>query len=197
MSLNLVEMALAIALAGLVFAGAIVPVTQTVVAYQESEDELRDVTTHYLAAQRVERLAASIWRAGDAPANHGTLQKAVATRLSVGVWDIHRNKQELRQEYKGGGAALIAQPIEKLGMQYLLDDGSWQTAVKTPDLGRVVALRYQWQDADHKRAYRGLIVPTDRVLADRSVALPKPLEVTTYRRSDYEQKVELKLEPWK
>jgi hypothetical protein len=161
MNASLVEMALAIGIAGLIFASAIVPTTQSVIAYQQTEAELRQATAQATAATRAEQVAGSIWRDADPPAGHAALERARAARLQVGDWTLRQNKGRFEQQLKSTAWAAIAEPAQNVSFQYLLNDGSWTTSVNKAQLGDVVALRYGWTDPDSGRTYDGRVATPD------------------------------------
>jgi hypothetical protein len=196
MNASLVEMALAIAIAGLIFASAIVPTTQSVIAYQEVEAELRQATGQATAAVRAEQVAGSIWRSADPPAGHGALQKARAARLQVGDWELRQSKGRFEQQWKSAGWAAIAEPVDSLSFQYLLNDGSWTTSVDKAQLGSVLAMRYAWTDSDSGRTYAGLTVAPDSAFSGSLLELPEPDTSNPYQRKDYERTLSFSLGSW-
>lgn len=198
MRVSLVEMAVAIALAGLIFAGALIPVTQTVHAYQECEASAQRSSAHYLATLRVKQLAGSIWRQGDPPAGHDAMKDSSSSRVAVGDWEISAAHGSVLQRWKGQKAAVLAQPAETFSLRYLLDDGSWKSAVKETALAQVIAVRYQWTDSDSGYVCRGVALPTDKTFAGLSIILPESTSPSEehYRRSDYERTIRLELKDW-
>ena len=198
MSASLIEMVMAIALAGLIFAGAVVPVTHAMLAYQESEADVQGKNAQHLAALRVEQVVASIWRQDDPPAEHGLLTKGDRNRLRVGSWDVREKGDHLLQTYRGGAPALLTQPAERLAFSYLLDDGTWAKGVKKGQFGGVVALRYWWTDSGSGATYRGLVLPTDAAFDGRLIELPKSESASdTYRWSDHERDIVLDVKQWR
>lgn len=198
MSASLVEMIAAIAIAGLIFAGALLPVTDTVHRYQVSETDLQQTTTQHLAALRVRQVAASIWRTGDPPGVHDVLKRATPTRLATTRWELRAGKDRLWQVYRGRKPAAIAQPVRKFALRYLLDTGQWIKTPRSSQLARIVAVRYGWIGPESTAVYVGVAVPGDRAFAGREVRLPKPKAGgKPYRRSDYERTIDLDVKEWK
>ena len=195
MSASLLEMVMAISIAGLIFAGAILPVTETVRAYQESEASRQDSNAQYLAALRIHRITSSIWRDSDAPSDYGLLKQATSSRLGVGVWEIAGKKQKLMQARGGKKPVVLAQPVEKFALSYGLDDGSWVSIVKAGQFDRVVALRYQWSNG--QSIYSGVAVPTDKLFAGRSITVPKAKKAEVYLPADHKKKRSFDVKPWK
>ena len=197
MSASLTEMVLAIAIAGVIFAGALLPVVESVHAYQEAELNMQRADAQHLAAIRVEQVGTLLWRGDDPPPEHGVLTRATSGRLVVGEWELREVQQVLLQARQSGRLAALVQPVEGFELRYLLGDGDWQKSVDASAADRLIALRYAWAD-EQGRAYRGMVVPTDRVFAAGSVTLPEPdAGLTTYRRSDYARDVSLTIETWR
>ncbi|MBN2445850.1 MAG: hypothetical protein JXO22_03950 [Phycisphaerae bacterium] len=195
MSASLVEIVMAMVLAGLVFVGAMVPTTQTVVTFQRAEaDSLQD-GAQFLAARRVQQLAASVWRAADAPYNHALITEADHTRMTVGDWSIRERKNQVWLEDDSAGGAPLAGPVSDFELDYCVGGGKWVQKVSTAGFGSIVALRCAW--THDGRTYRTVVAPTDAWLAGRTLALPAAEEgKAIYRRSSYMSTVELDVEPW-
>jgi hypothetical protein len=202
-------MILAISLAGIICAGALIPVTQVVVAYQESEADLQCFTTQNLGGLRIAQLTGSLWREADPPKGYGTLNKAASTGLSIGSWELYASGEQLLQSDVGGmtkqatkatkalnAGAVVAEPVHKLAFTYLLDDGTSVNALKKTQFDQLVGLRYHWRDPDGQ-TYVGLAVPTDCTFAGRTLALTSTKPPKIYRRSNYEQQIQLSVKPWK
>jgi hypothetical protein len=197
MNASLVEMALAIGIAGLIFASAIVPTTQSAIAYQQAEAELRQATAQATAATRAEQVAGSIWRDADPPGGHATLERARAVRLQVGDWKLRENGGSLEQQSKSTAWAAIAEPVQNLSFKYLLNDGSWATSVNKAQLGDVLAVRYSWADPDSGRTYDGRVIAPDRAFSAGLLKLPQPDTAQPYQRKDYERTLTFSLGSWK
>ena len=195
MSASLLEMVMAISIAGLIFAGAILPVTETVRAYQESEASRQDSNAQHLAALRVHRITSSIWRDSDAPNDYGQLIKATSSQLGVGVWEITEKKQKLMQARGGKKPVVLAQPVKKFMLSYCLDDGSWVSTIKAGQYDRVVALRYQWSNG--QSIYSGVAVPTDKLFTGRSITVPEAKNGQVYRPVEHKKKHSFDVKPWK
>jgi hypothetical protein len=196
MQASLVEIVLAIAIAGLIFASAIIPTTQTAVAYQEAEAELRQATAQAIATVRPEQIAAEIWRDADPPQNHDTLSRAQSSRLAVGDWELRENRGQFEQKCSTSGWTPIAAPVQNLGFQYLLNSGAWTSSANGTALEDVLAVRFDWSDSDSGRKYGGLVVTPDRAFSAGLIELPQPDTSEPYRRDDYEQTITLSLGTW-
>jgi hypothetical protein len=196
MQASLVEIVLAIAIAGLIFASAIIPTTQTAVAYQEAEAELRQATAQATATVRPEQIAAGIWRDPDPPDNHDALSQAHASRLAVGDWELRENRGQFEQKCSTSGWTPIAAPVQDLSFQYLLNSGAWTSSVSGGALDDVLAVRFDWSDPDSGRKYGGLVVAPDRAFSAGLIKLPQPDTSEPYRRDDYEQTITLSLGTW-
>ena len=196
MSASLVEMVLAIAIAGLILAAAIIPTTETVVAYQQAEAELRQATSQATAAVRAEQVAANIWRDADPPTDHATLQRAWAGWLQVGGWELRQEEDRFEQKRDPTAWTPIAEPVQALSFQYLLNDGSWTTSVAEAQLDEVLAVRFDWGDPVSGREYGGLVLAPDRAFSTGLIQLPPPDTSEPYDREDYEQTVTLSLGSW-
>jgi hypothetical protein len=197
MQASLVEIVLAIAIAGLIFASAIIPTTQTAVAYQEAEAELRQATAQATATVRPEQIAAGIWRDADPPENHDALSQAQSTHLTVGDWQLRENGGQLEQRWNARGWTPIAAPVQGLALQYLLSSGAWASSVSGTALEDVLAVRFDWSDSDNGRRYGGLIVAPDRAFSAGLIKLPQPDTSGPYNRDDHEQTVTLSLGSWR
>ena len=139
MNASLVEMVLAIALAGLVFVGAIVPTTQSIVAYQEAEAELRFATAQASALVRAEQVAGSVWRDAEPPQGHAIPQAGQSGQLKVGDWSLRDQRGRFEQKGKKADWGVLAQPITRFSFRYQLADGSWQARVSRTELDGVLS----------------------------------------------------------
>lgn len=196
MQASLVEMVLAIAIAGLIFASAIIPTTQTVVAYQQTEAEVRQATSQAVAAVRPEQIAASIWRDIDPPGNHNALLQAQPTLFAVGNWQLREDSGQFEQSWNDGGWTPIATPVQNFAFQYLLNSGVWASSASGTELENVLAVRFDWTDPDNGRKYGSLAVVPDRAFSAGLIELPKPDTSVPYRREDYEQTITFSLGSW-
>jgi hypothetical protein len=196
MTASLMEMVLAIVIAGLIFASAIIPTTQTMVAYQEAEVDLRAGTLQATAAVRIEQVAACIWRDADPPANLDTLSKAQVSGVQVGDWELRQTGDYLEQNWASTSWSIIVQPVQTFALQYLMDDGSWTSSAAGPALEEVLAVRFDWSNPDNGRAYGGLTVAPDRAFSAGRIGLPQPDTSDPYDRADYEQSVTISLGSW-
>lgn len=196
MQASLLEMVLAISIAGLILAAAIIPTTESAVAYQKAEAELRQATSQAIAAVRAEQIAARIWRDAEPPADHATLQKAWAAWLQVGGWELRQDEDRFEQKSSSTTWTSIAEPVGSLSFQYLLNDGSWTTSVAEAQLGNVLALRFDWSDSDSGRDYGGLMLAPDHAFSIGLLQLPMPDISEPYDREDYEQTFTLSLGSW-
>ena len=196
MQASLVEIVLAIAIAGLIFASAIIPTTQTAVAYQEAEAELREATAQATATVRPEQIAAGIWRDADPPENHDALSRAQSSRLAVGDWQLRENSGQFEQKWDTSGWTPIAAPVQDFALQYLLNSGSWASSVSWTALEDVLAVRFDWSDPDNGRKYGGLVVAPDRAFSAGLIELPQPDTSKPYSRDDYEQTITFSLGSW-
>ena len=196
MGTSLVEMVLAIAIAGIIFASAIIPTTQMALAYQEAEAEVRQATSQATASVRPQQLVARIWRDASPPANHDALVRARARRLTVGNWDLRGSGGSFKQNWGTGGWTPIAAPVAGFSFEYLLSDGTWTSSVGSSSLGDVLAVRFAWNDPDNGRRYGGLTVAPDRSFSAGLIQLLQPDTSTTYERSDYERTITFSLGRW-
>lgn len=196
MHASLVEMVLAIVIAGLIFASAIIPTTQTAVAYQEAEADVRQATWQVTATVRTEQVAGHIWRDDEPPAGHDVLGKAQASQLEASCCELRYIADAYEQNVDSGGWGVIAEPVESLEFQYLLNDGSWVSAAVGGQLDDVLAVRFDWSSADDGRKYGGLAVVSDRVFSAGHVGLPQPDTSEPYSRADYERTITFSLGSW-
>jgi hypothetical protein len=196
MQASLLEMVLAITIAGLIFAAAIIPTTQTMVAYQEAEANVRTATSQATATVRAEQVAASIWRDADPPQDHDTLSTAQSSRMEVGDWELRKTADCFQQKWASTGWSPIAEPVQSFAFQYLLNDGSWAASATASELEDVLAVRFDWSDPDTGRTYGGLIVTPDHAFAAGLIELPQPDTSEPYSREDYERTVTLSLGSW-
>lgn len=196
MQASLLEMVLAISIAGLILAAAIIPTTETVVAYQQTEAELRQATSQATAAVRAEQVAANIWRDADPPESHATLQRAWASWLRVGDWELRQEEDQFKQKRGPTAWTPIAEPVQAFSFQYLLNDGSWTASVAEAQLAEVLAVRFDWSDSDSGRDYGGLVLAPDRAFSTGLIQLPPPDTSEPYDRENYEQTITLSLGSW-
>jgi hypothetical protein len=196
MSASLVEMVLAIVIAGLIFASAIIPTTQTAVAYQEAEAKVREAACQVTATVRAEQVVGNIWRNDDPPANHDVLLTAQADQLEVGHWELRADSGQFEQNWNAGGWAPIAAPVQGLAFQYILNSGVWVSSVSGPALEDVLAVRFNWSDAGNGRKYGGVVVAPDHTFSGGVIELPQPDTSEPYSRHDYERELTLSLGSW-
>jgi len=196
MRASLLEMVLAICIAGLIFASAIIPTTQTAVAYQRAESAVRDSVWQVTAVVRAEQIAASIWRDAEPPAGHETLQTAAPAQLKIGDWELREDSGRLQQKRASTAWQSIAEPVQSFSFGYLLNSGSWTSSVSAAQLDDVLAVRFTWSDVERGRPYGGLIVAPDRAFGGGLIELPQPDTSQAYEREDYERKITLSLGSW-
>jgi type II secretory pathway pseudopilin PulG len=195
MSASLIEMVLAIVIAGLIFASAIIPTTQTAAAYQENEADARQATWQVTATVRTEQVAGNVWRDAEPPDNHDALLKAMASQLWVGDWKLRHVAERYEQNGDSGGWATIAEPVENAAFQYLLNDGTWVSSANS-QLDDVLAVRFDWSSTDNGRKYGGLMVAPDRAFSGGVVELFQGAGPATYSRPDYERTITFSLGSW-
>ena len=196
MQASLLEMVLAIAIAGLIFAAAVIPTTQTAVAYQQAEANVRAATWQVTATVRAEQIAGGIWRDTDPPANHDALTRARPGRLQVGDWQLRQRDGSVEQKWKSGDWTPIAEPVQGLAFEYLLNSGSWTSSVNNAQLGDVLALQFGWSEPGTGRPYGGLAVAPDRAFSAGLIQLPQPTLSAPYKRKDYERAIAFSLGSW-
>jgi type II secretory pathway pseudopilin PulG len=196
MCASLVEMVLAIVIAGLIFASAIIPTTQSAVAYQEAEADVREATWQATATVRTEQLVGSIWRDDEPPAGHEALTKAQASQLSVDNCELRQTADAYQQNVDSIGWSVIASPVQSFGFQYLLNDGSWASSVSGGQHDDVLAVRFDWSSSDNGRKCGGVAVAPDRAFSGGRVNLLEPDTSAPYSRSDYERTIAFALGSW-
>ncbi len=195
MQASLMEMVLAIVIAGLIFASAIIPTTQTAAAYQENEADARQATWQATATVRTDQVAGNIWRDVDPPAGYDDLLTAQSDQLEVGEWELRQDTDRFEQNLDSGGWVAIAQPVENVAFQYLLNDGTW-TSSASGQLDDVLAIRFDWSSTDNGRKYGGLMVAPDRAFSGGVVELFQGAGPATYSRPDYERTITFSLGSW-
>jgi hypothetical protein len=197
MSGSLVEMVLAIAIAGIVFACAIVPTTNVVMTYQRDEGDLRLSTVQSMAALRVEQVGSSLWRDKSPPDGHAMLKAADGKQLSVGEQGIRLSKEQLQQRQAGGAWALLAEPVDEFAFTYQLSNGKWVSKVDAADSDDLIAIQYDWTDPQTSQTYGGTLATTDRMCWAEPIQLPEAvLDPPKYDRSEYQETIELPLGSW-
>ena len=197
MSSSLVEMVAAIALAGIIFAGALIPVTSSLNEYQETEFAVQRDQTQRLAALRIEQIVATLWRSDEPPAGFGTLSTAQKQRIASSSFEIRENSNAIVQEPASGSPAVLAQPVDTFALEYLLDDGTWDSSVSAGDLGRVIGVRYAWTDNGPGQAYCGFVQTSDQALACSVLLLATPEEPDPlYRHEDHVREITLSVQTW-
>ncbi len=187
---------MAIALAGLIFASAIIPTVKTMSAYQEAELDLKAVSAHALAEARADEIAASIWRDADPPAGLGPLRTARADRLEVGDWELRASGDAVQQKCRPGDWAPLANAVQTFNFEYLLGDGTWKPSVSSGQLEEVVAVRWSWKDRGSGLPFGGPVPTPDYAYSAGLLNLSKPDTSGTYRRRDFERTITLSLGDW-
>jgi type II secretory pathway pseudopilin PulG len=196
MHASLVEMVLAIVIAGLISASAIIPTTQTAVAYQKAETDVRQATWQATATVRTEQVAGSIWRDDEPPAGHDTLLTAQADQIEVGNWELRRDGYRYEQNLDSGAWTAIAEPVVSVSFQYLLNDGSWASSITAEQLDDVLAIRFDWNSSTNGRKYGGLVVAPDRAFSAGVIRLPVPDTSEPYSRAEYQRSFTFSLGTW-
>jgi hypothetical protein len=191
MNASLLEMVLAIALSGLIFASALIPTTQSMVAYQEAELDLQSMTAQTLALARAEQLAGAIWRDPNAPPDGAGLSAAAADQMQVGTWGLRQNGGHLEQQRQAAGWAVLAPAVQNFSFQYLLRSGVWTAAPAPADRANVLAIRYGWTDPASGLPYAGGFVAPDHAFAAGLISLQRPGLSTPYHRADYARQMTL------
>ena len=105
---SLLEMVLAIALTGLIFASAIIPTTQIVADYQKAEVDLQARTRHAMAGLRFEQVAGTTWRDPNGPAGTAALHTAQRSQLQFGRADLQLAPLGGLKRGGSGGAVRVA-----------------------------------------------------------------------------------------
>ena len=193
---SLLEMVLAIAIAGFIFAGAIIPTTQTIAAYQEGEAELSRATQQELARVRPEQILDGVWRDLTPPTGGGALTQAHAAELIVGTWELRASGGQLEQCVNGGSWSPLAVPIQNFALSYLRKDGAWVNAVGSAELDEVVAVRFSWEDAAVGRTYGDCVALPDRCFSGGVIELSSPDTSQPYQRADYTRLFSISLGEW-
>ena len=193
---SLLEMVLAIAIAGFIFAAAIIPTTQTISAYQEGETDLRQATLQEHACVRPQQVIEKIWRDADPPDGYDVLSRALTTELTAGEWALRESGGRLEQNLAGVGWSPIADPVTDFAFSYLLKDGTWVNSVGISDYDNVVAVRYSWTDSAANRAYSGEVLLPDRCHSGGRIDLSSPDTTSAYNRADYTRKFSISLGEW-
>jgi hypothetical protein len=193
---SLLEMVLAIAIAGIIFAAAIIPTTQTIAAYQAGEAEVRQAALQNRACVRPEQVIEKVWRDAAPPDGYDALGRAQAAELTIGAWALRESGGRFEQNRDGAGWSPIAEPVENLAFSYLGRSGIWVNSVDAADFDNVLAVRFNWTDAAAGRAYRGLGVLPDRCFAGGRIDLSPPDTSKAYQRADYTRKFSISLGEW-
>lgn len=196
MNASLLEVVLAIFLSGVIFASALIPTTQSMVAYQEAELNQQSMTAQMLALARVEQLAGAIWRDPNAPPDGAALTVAAASQLQVGTWEFRQSSSVLQQQRQAAGWSGLAGPVQNFSFQYLLRTGVWTATPAPADLANVLAVRCGWTDPAGGRPYGGVLVAPDHAFAAGLVSLAVPSHTTPYHRADYALQITLTLGSW-
>lgn len=196
MSASLLEMVLAISIAGLIFACALIPMTQTVVAYQEAELNQQRLADHTLAVVRAEQIAGSVWRNPNAPADTAPLLTATASRLRTGTWELRARAGNVEQRRHGGRWGQLASPAASFSFSYLLNNGAWVSALNTAQRDRVIAVRANWTDSADNVPCGGATVFPDRAFSAAVLNLAQPPTGGSYERADLEHNLTFSLGTW-
>jgi hypothetical protein len=197
MNASLIEMVLAIALTGLILASAVMPTVQTVVANQEAELDWQTMMTHSAAAIRAEQVAGMIWRDPNAPDGYFPLRAARVDQLQVGNWQLRADGTAIEQQAPSGSWTPIAGDVQGFGLQYLLNSGAWTSSPNAVELDKVIAIRFNWSQANHGLRYGGLLAVADREYSAGPLSLRTLGAGPAYRRSDYARHTTLSLGTWR
>ncbi len=193
---SLLEMVLAIALTGLIFAAAILPTTQIIADYQKAEVDLQTQTMHAMAALRFEQVAGMVWRDPNAPAGTAALQTARRNQVQVGTSELRQTGGALQQRVGGGAAATLVPSVTGFAYNYLLNNGSWTASPTAPQLDQVIALRSGWTAPGSNTPFRTLVVAPDRRFGAGLLVLPQPNTSQAYQRGNYRRNLTFTLGRW-
>jgi hypothetical protein len=196
MNASLLEMVLAIALSGMIFASALIPVTQTLVKYQDAQLDVRNQTAQSLAVTRVEQLSSAVWRDPNAPTGGADLLTGESDQIQVGSWSLRINGSKLEQQPPAGSWATIATPVNNFAFDYLMDDGTWTDSPDADELDSVLALRYDWTDSGTGLPFGGGFVLPDHAFLGGVINLDPPVVSQPYHRSEYTRALSMPLGTW-
>jgi hypothetical protein len=193
---SLLEMVLAIALTGLIFASAIIPTTQIVADYQKAEVDLQARTRHAMAGLRFEQVAGTTWRDPNGPAGTAALQTAQRSQLQVGTSELREAGGALQQRIGGGSTATLVPSLTGFAYSYLLNNGTWAANPTAGQLGQIIALRASWTAPGSNTPFSTLVVAPDRRFGAGQLILPQPNTSQAYRRSNYVRNLTYTLGRW-
>lgn len=198
MSLNLVELVLAIVLAALVFGVALAPTYQVLATGERVETLVRELDAHATIAVLIECNLARVWREPDPPPGAAPLDFAREREVRVGAWRLRVHGNQLQQRTSGGGGyQTLLSPIAAAQFAYQTDDGAWVDRLTTAAArGRARAVRVRWTDPTAQRSYQALVALADRQFANVTLELPAPPDAPDYRREDYTRTVALEVGMW-
>lgn len=198
MSASLVELVVAIALAGILLSGALIPVTQTVHDYQVASAAVERSSEHALAGVRFEQVATAVWRFDDPPGDFGALTRAYSTSFAAGAWALDERDGMVRQARDGEAAAPLATDAKSFALSYRVEGGGWVSSVSAADFDALRAVRFTWSDAASGALYFGVCTPADAAFAGQQLGFPAAGTVSaTYQRADHERSVALTVGVWK
>lgn len=189
-------MILAIAIAGILFASAIIPTSRTIDAYQAGEANLREATLQNLARIRPQQVIEKVWRDAEPPAGYDAIARALTTELTAGSWALRESGGRFEQNRDDAGWSPIAEPVGDFAFAYLAKDGTWANSVAIADFDNIVAVRFGWTDTAVSRAYRGVVVLPDRCHAGGRIDLSPPNTSTAYHREDFTRRFSISLGEW-
>ncbi|MGE0481420.1 MAG: hypothetical protein AB7Q17_13210 [Phycisphaerae bacterium] len=198
MSLNLVEMVVAIVLAALVFSVALAPTYQVLATGERVETLVRELDAHATVATLIERRLQRVWRAAAPPPDSGTLDVAREREVRVGAWRLRAQGDRLQQSIRGGGGfQTLLRPVASVQFAYQTEDGAWVERLNhAAARDRVHAVRIRWTDPAAQRSYQALAGLADRQFAGAAVELPAPPDASGYRREDCTRVVALEVGVW-
>lgn len=185
MSASLIELIMSIVLSSIVLLGTAAPAINAVLSWQQAELRLAALNARRDAAFLFSRTAGRVWRGDSAP--DGTSGLLLTTNVEIDLADeALRCKGSEIQLRASGDFRPIADDVAGFQLSYLLSDGTWKTdALTDEERAAARALRYVFLDGSHVERFTAVAVFPDCVLADETLALPKPDTSTTYDRADY------------
>jgi hypothetical protein len=196
MGASLLEMVLAIALTGMIFAAALLPTSQSLVDYQKSELDLRNLSAHGMATVRFEQVAGGIWRDPNGPPGAATLQAASANQLQTSYWELTASAGTWRQRYQAGAAATLLPAVSAFTYQYLLNTGAWTASPTAAQRSSIVAIRCTWTDPVSGLPLGSLAVLPDHRFSAGLLVLPQPDMSQAYSRDNYRRNLAFALGAW-
>lgn len=180
-------MVMAITLSALILGAAVLPVFNLLATNEETQASLTALDDHTTAVVVAERIAASVWRDANPPANRGTATEAEKKRFTVAGAMVRNSNVKLEQQWPAAPVAKLVDAVANFTPLYMLTDGATAANLNSGQLAKLAAIKLSWTDSATGRKLQFTGLAGDRQFWAGLVNLPHPVTNNAYDRHQYER----------